>query len=319
MPVAPPSPSARETRGYGGLAPSVVASLTDLELVARLIVEGVRSGPHRSPFRGFSTEFDQHRSYRPGDDLRHLDWKLLGKTDRLYTRQFRDTTNMAVMLVVDASASMGFPDTGVSKLRYGTIVAAALAYLIVTQGDSVGLMCTAGEALTYLPARGGRAHLRRLLATLERLHAAGAWRPARAIARAGDLLKRRGLIIAISDFYDDEDDTLRELKRAGRRGHDVAMIQTLSAPELSLPYTGDLEFRDLESGALRTVSAAGAGREYRASVGTFLEGWRSRARQNGIDYALLTTDDAPERALRTYVVKRGSRLRPGRHASSAAR
>jgi uncharacterized protein (DUF58 family) len=299
------------------LVPSVVASLTDLELVARLIVEGVRSGPHRSPFRGFSTEFDQHRSYRSGDDLRHLDWKLLGKTDRLYTRQFRDTTNMAVMLVVDTSASMGFPLEGVSKLRYATIAAAALAYLVVTQGDSVGLMSASGEKLTYLPARGGRAHLRRVLATLDALCPAETWHPARAIARAADLLKRRGLIMVLSDFYDDEDETLRELKRAGRRGHDVAMIQTLSAAELTLSYAGDVEFQDLESGTTRTVAAGVVRRDYRASIGTFLEDWRGRARQNGIDYALMTTDDAPERALRTYIVKRGSRLMPARHASQA--
>lgn len=299
------------------LQPSVVASLTDLELVARLIVEGVRSGPHRSPFRGFSTEFDQHRSYRPGDDLRHLDWKLLGKTDRLYSRQFRDTTNMAVMLVVDTSASMGFPQEGMSKLRYATIAAAALSYLVVTQGDSAGLMSASGEQLTYLPARGGRAHLRRVLATLDKLQPAGAWRPARAIARAADLLKRRGLIIVLSDFYDDEDDTLREMKRAGRRGHDVAMLQLLSPAEMSLSYPGDREFEDLESGARRTISPAAIGREYRASVATFLEEWRGRARQNGIDYALVTTDEAPERALRTYIVKRGSRLMPARHASQA--
>ena len=179
-------------------------------------------------------------------------------------------------------------------------------------------MSASGDKLTYLPARGGRAHLRRVLATLDKLRASDTWHPARAISRAADLLKRRGLIIALSDFYDEEDDTLRELKRAGRRGHDVAMIQTLSPPEIAFWYTGNLEFQDLESGARRTVSAAGAGREYRASIGTFLEDWRRRARQHGIDYALMTTADAPERALRTYIVKRGSRLMPARHAAQAA-
>jgi uncharacterized protein (DUF58 family) len=302
------------------LQPAVVAALGDLELAARLVVEGMRAGPHRSPFRGFSTEFQQHRSYRSGDDLRHLDWKLLARTDRLYTRQFRDTTNMSVMIVVDTSASMAFAGGGgkddVSKLRYASILAAALAYLAVTEGDAAGLMAAADGPLTYLPARGGRAHLRSLVARLDKLTPAGTWDPARSIARAAELMKRRGLIIVLSDLYDAEDDTLRELKRARRRGHDVALLQTLSRPEIAFNYRGDVEFADLETGARRVVPADAIGASYRAAVGDFLTRWRTRAQQFGIDYALFPTDEPPARALRTYVVKRDSRPR---HSVSTGR
>jgi uncharacterized protein (DUF58 family) len=312
------------------LEAAVVAALGDLELAARLVVEGMRAGPHRSPFRGFSTEFQQHRSYRAGDDLRHLDWKLLARTDRLYTRQFRDTTNMSVMLVVDTSASMGFGGgvdggsgragrDGVTKLRYATILAAALAYLAATEGDAVGLLSASDGPFTYLPARGGRAHLRSLVARLDRLAPSGTWQPARVIARAAELLKRRGLIIVLSDFYDAEDETLRELKRATRRGHDVALLQTLARPEITFDYRGDVEFRDLESGATRVVPADAIGAGYRAAVGDFLTRWRTRAQQYGIDYALFPTDQPPARALRTYVVKRDSRPRHSTSPTSTGR
>ena len=259
------------------LQPAVVAAIADLELAARLVVEGTRAGPHRSPFRGFSTEFQQHRAYRAGDDLRHLDWKLLGRTDRLYTRQFRDTTNMSVMLVVDTSASMGFagPD-GVTKLRYASVLAAALAYLAITEGDAAGLLVPKMTSeVNYFPARGGRAHLRSLVARLDRLEPAGAWQPARVIARAAELLKRRGLIVVLSDFYDDEDETVTALKRAARR-------------------------------VVPAESMAGG---YRAAVGDFLTRWRTRAEQHGMDYALVPTDTPPSRALRSYIVKRDHRPR----------
>src|SRR5215510_16427308 len=128
------------------LSPAVVAAVHDLELAARLVVEGMRAGPHRSPFHGYSAEFQQHRPYRAGDDLKYLDWKILARTDRLYTRQFRETTSMSVMIVLDTSASMGFGAGGQepSKLRYAAVIAAALSWLIIEQGDAVGLMMMSG-------------------------------------------------------------------------------------------------------------------------------------------------------------------------------
>src|SRR6478609_8704577 len=133
------------------LSPAVVAAIDDLELAARIVVEGLRTGGHRSPFHGYSTEFRQHRPYRIGDDLKHLDWKLFARSDRLYTRQFRETTNLSVLFVVDASASMDYPASGVSKFRYAQVVTAALAHLASTDGHAVGLMAMEGDRLAYLP------------------------------------------------------------------------------------------------------------------------------------------------------------------------
>lgn len=292
------------------LDPAVVAAIDDLEVVARYIVEGLRTGEHRSPFHGFSAEFSQYRPYRPGDDLKYLDWKVLARTDRLYTRQFRETTNLSAMLVLDSSASMAYPSAGqgndVSKFAYARMIAAALAYLLVQQGDRVGLMTTDNGRLVYLPPRGGKTHLRRLLAELSKLKPAGSWTPSTVITRAAELLRRRGVLLMLSDFYDDEAATLTELKRASRRGHEAAMLQVMSKSEIEFPYTGGTEFEDLESPARRIVDAAGIARGYRARVAEFLERWRTDAKSSGLDYALLTTDRPPDETLRGYLIRRGA-------------
>lgn len=286
------------------LSPAVVAAITDLELAARLVVEGLRTGGHRSPFHGYTTEFRQHRPYRAGDDLKYLDWKLFARSDRLYTRQFRETTNLSVMIALDTSASMAFPPEGVSKFRYGQILAAALSYLVSEQGHAVGLMTMEGEKLSYVAARGGRQHLRSLLARIDKLEAAGAWDPSRVIARGAQLLQRRGVVIVISDFYDSEDATRREMRHVAQRGHDVAMVQVMSPSETILPYSDHVELEDLESGERRLIDAAGEAPRYASSVRDFLERCRSHALRDGVDYALMSTDTPPEVALRNYLLRR---------------
>jgi uncharacterized protein (DUF58 family) len=291
------------------LSPAVVAAIDDLEFAARLVVEGTRAGGHRSPFHGFSAEFQQHRPYRAGDDVRHVDWKLLARTDRLYSKRFRETTNMPVMIVLDASASMAFPDVEgtMSKFRYASLAASSLAYLLATGGDAVGLMSSAGGTLAYLPARGGRAHVRSLIARIDRLVPHGAWEPARVIARGAELLKRRGVVVVISDFYDAEDDTRREMRRVLRRGHDVVMLQIVAPQETAFPYDGNLEIRDLESGVRQVLDAGAAAGPYRAQMQAFLTRCRDEARRDGIDHVLISTDEAPERALRDFLLRRRAR------------
>jgi uncharacterized protein (DUF58 family) len=294
------------------LSPAVVAAVDDLELAARVVVEGLRVGGHRSPFHGYGAEFQQHRPYRAGDDLKYLDWKVYARSNRLYTRQFRETTNVSVMLVLDTSASMAFPETNarantISKFRYASIVAAAIAYLASEQGNAVGLMTMTDGDMQYLPARSGRVHLRSLIARIDRLQPAGAWKPATVIGRAAELLQRRGLIIVLSDFYDDEPGTQRELRHVVQRGHDVAMLQLLASQERSLDFSGQLELRDLETGARQLVEPSTAAAAYRDAVSQFVERCRSFAQHEGIDYGLLDTSESPERALRDYLVRRSTR------------
>lgn len=288
------------------LSPALVAAVDDLEVAARLIVEGMRSGQHRSPFHGFSNEFSQYRAYRPGDDLKHLDWKVLARSDRLYTRQFRETTNLSAIICLDSSASMAFPETGLSKFRYASMMAAALAHLIVMQGDAVGLMSMEAGRLVYLPARAGRAHLRTVLAQIDRLAPERIWEPRTVIARAADLLRRRGLVFVVSDFYDAPEETRVELRRVHRRGHDVALLQVVSKEEVELPFSNDLEYEDMETGAHLRFDPRTAGVDYRRAIAAFLETWRAGARRDGFDYALMRTDQAPSEALRGYLLRRGA-------------
>jgi hypothetical protein len=291
------------------LDPAVIAAVDDLEIVARRVVEGMRSGAHRSPFHGFSAEFSQHRAYRPGDDLKYLDWKLHARTDRLYTRQFHETTNMAAVIAIDTSGSMAFPDKGVSKFRYGVIVAAALAYLIVSQGDSVGLMTSAGDTLVYVPAKSGQLHLRTILARLAKLAPGGVARRARDFARDGIAAAPRPAVRALG-FYDEESRVWREMARS------VAVDTTcrrsrFSRATRSNSMRGAVEFEDLESAASRVVDAATIGRGYRGAVAEFLAQARQRALTDGLS-TLVTTDMPPEETLRRHLLRRGSR--PVSHA-----
>ncbi|MBI3402441.1 MAG: DUF58 domain-containing protein [Acidobacteria bacterium] len=320
------------------LDPALLARIADLELVARIIVEGLVSGLHRSPFHGYSAEFSQYRHYRPGDDLKYVDWKLAARTDRFYTKQFRETTNMAATLVVDTSASMDFPYVGrvlsdparLTKFRYAVLASAALAHLISRQGDAVGLVAAGGR---FIPPRTGRQHLRGLLAALgdlggsrppsprlrwsaEALRGGGrtrptesgplAWDGTETIRRAADRMTRRGLLLVLSDFYDDEERAFAELRRAARMGHEVVLFQILSRDEIEFPYKSDFEFTDLETGRSVAVNAAVARRKYRDEVAAFLERWRSRAGAEGFQYSLIVTDTPIERSLRSVLLARGN-------------
>lgn len=289
------------------LTADVVTAIDDLELAARLVVEGLRAGSHRSPLHGYSSEFQQHRPYRAGDDLKYLDWKLLARTDRLYTRQFRETTSMSVMLVLDGSGSMAFPDGTGSKWRYASVLAASLAHLVVSQGDAVGLLAMTGNRMTYLPARGGRPHLRSLVATIGRLEPSGSWSPARGISRGSELLKRRGVVLVISDFQDVVEETHRELRRVAGHGHDIAMLQVTAPDEWAFPYSGDVEFEDLETSEKRLLDAGSIASEYRRAFADFLARSREQALRDHLDYALMRTDAPPGRALRDFLMRRGTR------------
>jgi uncharacterized protein (DUF58 family) len=308
------------------LDPALLARIGDLELAARTVVDGLRSSPHRSPFHGYSAEFSQYRHYRPGDDLKYIDWKLLARTDRLYTKQFRETTDLAATIVIDTSGSMSFASeadeqhaSSVSKLQYATMAAAALAYVISTQGDAVGLLATqegqdktsatlatesAGRAITYVAPRSGTSHLRGVIAAMTRLTASGAAAPDAAVRRATDLLRRRGLLLVFSDFYDRESETLAELRRAARMGHDVMVFQVVTRAELEFPFRDDVDFRDLESSRSVLTNARDIRTAYKDAFAAFVERWRTQTRAEGLDYTLLVTDTPLDEALRGVLLRR---------------
>jgi uncharacterized protein (DUF58 family) len=286
------------------LDPAVLHAIRDLELVARVTVDGTVSGLHRSPFHGYSAEFSQFRHYRPGDDLKYVDWKLLARTDRLYTRQYRETTNMLAQIAVDASASMAFTGgAAVSKLDYARLLAAALAHLVAGQGDAVGLVSYDNTLRDYIAPRGGRLHLRRVLVALRALQPSGGTASAFALRRAVDLLKRRGLLLLVSDLYDEGQAVESELRRAVRTGHEVAVFHVLAPDEMTLPFRNDVELEDLETGE-RFLTGAGTRQAYRAGFEAFLERWRTVCATEGIHYSRITTDQPLDVALRNYLLRR---------------
>lgn len=274
-----------------------LSTLRDLELVARTTVEGLRHGLHRSPFHGYSAEFSQYRHYRPGDDLRYVDWKRFAKTDRLYTRQFRETTNLSALVVVDVSRSMDYA----GKFTLAQRVSAVLGTLVLDQGDAAGLLAV-GEAVHYVPPRSGHRHLTLFLRELARLAPVSTTPVTVALRRAGTLLTRRGILIVVSDFYDV--DGVAALRRLARMGHDVVVVHTLAADELALPQLGAVEFVDAETNRRVVVQAETAAPGYAERVRTWLSGVETEVRREGFDYVRLTTGDDLERVLRRFLVSR---------------
>jgi uncharacterized protein (DUF58 family) len=302
-----------------------LSSLRDLELLARTTVEGLRQGLHRSPFHGYSAEFSQYRHYRPGDDLKYVDWKAFGRTDRLYSRQFRETTNLGSLFVVDVSRSMAFPAAGLegghapSKFTLARAAAAVLATLVIDQGDAAGLLAASdGTTVSgaadrparavfpethYVPIRSGRHHLHLCLAELARLPCAGTEGVGPALKRAATLLRRRGLIVVISDFYE-EDNALAEVRRLSRMGHDVIVVHVLAREELTLPRGTAVEFEDLESGRTLVSNPDVIASEYERNMAAFLNRMQQAVVREGLDYVRLVTGEPLEAALRRFLVGR---------------
>lgn len=276
---------------------SELSTLRDLELVARTTVEGLRHGLHRSPFHGYSAEFSQYRHYRPGDDLRYVDWKRYARTDRFYTRQFRETTNLGALFVVDVSRSMDFA----AKFVLAQKVTAVLGTLVLDQGDSAGLLAAA-DTTHYIPPRSGHRHLTLFLRELARLTPGGTATFETALNRSGTLLTRRGLLIAISDFYDDG--ALGALTKLARMGHEIVAVQTLAADEVQLPPVGSAEFVDAETGRRVVVQAAVAAAGYAARVRDWLTRVERDVRREGFDFLRVTTSDDLDRTLRRFLLAR---------------
>ncbi|MBA2355542.1 MAG: DUF58 domain-containing protein [Acidobacteria bacterium] len=286
------------------LDPALLAQIADLELAARLIVEGARLGSHRSPYTGTGAEFQQMRPYLPGDDLKHLDWKHYARTDRLFTRVYRQTTEWPVMIAIDTSGSMGFADgRALSKLRMAVLISAALTYLLVQQGEAVGLVGHGEEVAASLPARTGHAHMVRMLGTLAGLNAAGQTDLAGALRRAVSRLGRRGCLVLISDLYGVPGwhGTMRE---ARRMGHEVVVFHVLTPDERILSGADAVEFVDLETGQRLVTEGAAVRAAYTARMTAFVSEQRTLAHADGITFVAADTSRAIDDVLRDFMRQR---------------
>ncbi len=289
------------------LDPAELDALGGLELVARAVVKGFMSGLHSSPSRGFSAEFAEHRPYRPGDDLRFVDWKIYGRSDRFFLKQYEQETNLAAHVCLDVSRSMDWRSHGnglLTKLDYAKRLVASLTLLLIRQGDLAGLLCFAEQVVGRLPPRGTLAHwtemVRRLSAQVSgQLSAAEA-----ALDEVAKSKPRRGLVILVSDLLVDDQATRRALKRLRHQGHELLVFHILDPGELELPAAGDAIYVDPESGDEITVRSAELRAEYREAVAAAIDGWRRACGAQAIDYHPITTDKPLALCLGEYLYTR---------------
>jgi uncharacterized protein (DUF58 family) len=279
-------------------------AMDDLELVARGVVEGALHGLHRSPYLGFSAEFDAHREYQPGDDLRHVNWNLWARTDRLYVKQFKSDTNLNLYLVVDCSASMGCAHGPAPKGRYGARAAAALAYLSLLARDAPGVFLVGGGVRDHVPPKVRPGQLREVAALLDQAPVHGQSHVAAELDEVLQLSRRRGIVVLISDLFDDVEAIFRGLNNLRFYGHEVILLQVLDPWEESLPEHGQFEFRDLETDErLRTEAAA-----VRAAVHRDVTAWRQdlerRCLEAGMDWLTTTTRQPLGEVLIGYLLRR---------------
>lgn len=289
------------------LDPSVLAGLRGLSVRVDAVVEGVLAGLHRSPFRGASSEFAEHKEYAAGDELRTVDWKLLGRTDRYYVKQFHEETNLACHLVIDQSASMGF-GAPLTKHEYAAILSGSLAYLLAGQIDMVGLGLASPAGLAYTPPRTGRVHLQHVIDELQAAApGAGAGDLAAALDGVADRARRRSLIFVFSDLLVDFDAALGALNRLRSRPAEVVVMHVLAPEELGFPYKEAARFRDPEDGAELPIDPEAVRAHYHRELDAFLARWREACLERGIRYQLVDTSRPPERALRALLGREPAR------------
>ena len=286
------------------LNPEVAARLDSLSLRAKLVVEGFIAGLHRSPYHGYSVEFAEHRAYGPGDEIRHVDWKLFGKTDRYYIKRFEEETNLKSYLLIDQSRSMTFSSGAGSKLAYAQTLAAALAYLMLKQQDAVGLALFDSELRRYLPPRAKPSHIKALIGILSSITPGPETRMSPMLHKLAESIAKRGLIILISDLLDDPDEVMMGLKHLRHKQHEVIVFHLLDPQELEFSFSTRTRFRDLESGDSLTTEPWHIRKDYRAAIDRFIRHYRSLCRKHKIDYQLITTDQPLDLALTEYLLKR---------------
>jgi len=286
--------------------PKVLAGISNLALRARWVVEGLMSGVHRSRSKGFSVEFEEHREYSPGDEIRRIDWKALGKFDRYFIKEYEDETNLRAYLLLDASASMNYASDGITKFDYGCTLAASLAYLILKQQDAAGVVTFSDHIESFVPPRAKRDYLTQILSALEKRGPGGETNVGKILEDIAGQVKRRGLIVLVSDLLDEPEAILKGLRQFRFRGNDVIVFHLLDQAELNLPFDGNILFEDLEATNLHVIADPRTIRTtYKQVVQEFIDDMRKQCRDNTIDYQIISTATPLDQALASYLSWRG--------------
>ena len=284
--------------------PALLGKLSDLALLARTVVDGFMHGQHRSMRKGSSLDFAEHRSYQPGDDLRRIDWRVFGRTDRFYVKEYDADTNAGVIFALDASGSMDFKSGAVSKFDYARFVVASLAWLSQSQGDRIGLATFAGDLIDVVPP--STRHLQLLLHTLGRSKATGKGKLTDALEKIGHITTRSGIVVIVSDCYEAPDELGRAVDALRMRGHDVVLFHVVDPAERDLPFEAPSTFEDAETGMLLPLRPDALRAKYKAMFGEHRDAVEKRVIASGADYVRLETDQPLDRALHFYLDRRMS-------------
>jgi len=302
--MSPTSPS----RDLRFLDPAIIARLGTMELKARTVVEGFLSGLHRSPYKGFSVEFAEYRQYLPGDDLSTIDWKVYARSDRHYVKKYEEETNLECHLLLDVSASMAYRGTApMSKLEYGSVLAASLAFMMNRQRDATGLIAFDERIAFRMPASARPGHLHALLLALERLQPGTRSDVGRPLHQLAEALVKRSLVVLISDLLDDPEPVIKGLRHLKFRGTDVVVFQVLDPNELTFPFRGASRFRDLESAEEVTADPESVRTGYLRELASLTLRYDRELRGSGIDYVQLDTSQPLDFALLAYLSARARR------------
>jgi len=286
--------------------PKVLAGISNLALRARWVVEGLMSGVHKSRAKGFSVEFEEHREYSPGDEIRRIDWKALGKFDRYFIKEYEDETNLRAYLLVDASASMNYASDGITKFDYACTLTASLAYLILKQQDAAGVVTFSNRVEAFIPPRAKRDYLTQILYALENRGPGGKTNVGKILEDIAGQIKRRGLIILVSDLLDEPAQIVKGLRQFRFKGNDVIVFHLMDPAELNLPFDGNILFEDLEAANLRVITDPRTIRTtYQQVINEFIAEMRKQCHDNAIDYQLISTATPLDQALASYLSWRG--------------
>jgi uncharacterized protein (DUF58 family) len=290
------------------LDPTVLAGISSLDLVAKTVVDGFIAGLHRSPDFGFSQEFAEYRAYSPGDDLRHVDWNVYARTERAYLKRYRGETNTLLTILLDASSSMNFTSHKITKMDYARYTAASLFYLATqSQRDAAGLIVFDDEVRTYIRPSTRQGQLFRLLSGLEHAEPRARTDFAKPLLHFQNFLRKRGMVVIISDFYESPDTIVKTIEPLRFHGNEVVLFHILDPKEIKPEFGAAATLIDLETQEHLEVTPEYARNEYREKMNAHIEALRDRARGSGLDYHLLSTDKPLDAALREYLTLRQGR------------
>lgn len=291
------------------LTPQRLARFRSFELLAHFVVEGFLTGLHRSPFKGFAVEFAEHRPYTPGDDLKHLDWKIFGRFDKFFVRQYEEDTSLRAYLLLDTSGSMGYRSGHFAKIDFARFVCGVFAYVLLQQSDAVGLASFDSDIRTLIMPGGTRRHLKRLLDTLSAATPGEDTRLGTVMHHLATRLKKRALIVIVSDLFDDSDRVVRALNHFARRKHEIVVFQILDRRELSFPFTEQTRFASLEGDECILADPMRIRREYQKQFAAHQTEIRKACHRLRIDFRQLVTDEPFERSMARYLAGRALGVR----------